>query len=456
MQCEAQHDAQHDVQHIQEYASAHMNSFDLQFLFDCYPIRECLMKYFANRDLFVLQFVFPRVQLRWPIRGRLTRAWYREGHLELIKWAHKLKYRDTYYHLAAEYGHKHILKWLVSRNARMEYGLIAQHAAKGGHRHILKWAVKKYPAIREQCEIISYAASGGHANLTRELISDNLRITSDTFREVARLSAATNSKTLLVLLKEYYGAMHPAAIVGAAAAHYPQSYQLSTLPALVSDDADDEPAEIAFLKWIRTEIFGNRQPKDYPRWSTVDEVHTLDCANVRILEWFVSGGYVVGLQTFKFAASRGDTAILDYLKSIQSMFNYNALYFAAAARQRHNVTLWLLQNKPAVVGGGNALEFAAEQGDAKALKYLLKWGVDPTDDTVCDNILGSLVRNKRYNCILYLCMNKRQFSARLVEFFYIPDKTSERTMQWLRHISGMEYCARYERSSAATHLLAHN
>src|SRR5687768_11153830 len=89
-------------------------TFDLQYLFECYPIRKRLLKRLMTRDLFVLQFVVRDVSKQPCNNTNLMESWAGAGYLNVMKWAHLNGcplFRNSYVR-AARIGRIDMLEWL--------------------------------------------------------------------------------------------------------------------------------------------------------------------------------------------------------------------------------------------------------------------------------------------------------------------------------------------------------
>jgi hypothetical protein len=325
-------------------------TFDLQYLFDCYPIRKRLVKFFKSTDLYVLQFVVHNAPKHYAKRNTLMRKWAERGCLGVMKWARAMgcPLSPNSYHGAARAGRVDIMEWLYSHNVKIDRETL-KYAIMGGHYRVLYWLKNHGVRFVNGCSGIEHALINDHDDMIKWLHAQGCGIECEEFFEAARLGR----KDILDWLCARHGHMDGFAADGAAFA-----------------------GNLELLKYI----FSRLSEKE--KRSCSIHSNAVLSGQLHVVKWvfehFNTDGWADGeVDLGEDAAAIGNIEVLEWLyehHADKCEFGKNAMVGAVVGRNKHVID-WLLEREPVKCAMNEDLfEKVAYQHDLPALKYLYKLG----------------------------------------------------------------------------------
>jgi hypothetical protein len=371
-------------------------AFDLQYLFDCYPIRKRLLKHLKIYEIYVLEFTVKGID-HYHLRDKLddedlTNKWAEKGYLNLLKWAYEKGCRPAAetYNGAAKSGRIDTLEWLLSVGVKPRPSAFS-YAARHGHANVIRWLRDPEKGRLDwfnNKDMLAEAIKGGHSELATWMIEEGGLSGLGKARYAQVKRGSENIRTKIV--RDGY----PIQGVQAAA-------KIGDL-GLVQEAYRHVCSSPVFEAIIVSAVKGN---------------------HMEVVKWLINMHSTRNGILCTVAAEKGNVKMLKYLvESGCDVSKY--LHIEVALRGHHCVTKWLLENLSDRCPMDEST-FAAvcrpSKRSFKAMKYLRRWGC-PWDSGAYEYPLSEGNHRK----ILWLLKHGCPFDRRATRCYI-----SEKTLRWL-------------------------
>jgi hypothetical protein len=367
-------------------------TFDLQYLFDCYPIRKRLLKHLRIHDLYVLEFVVRGVDHQHIIdvmeKSYLTNRWAQRGYLNVLKWAYNNGCRPTCitYQGAAESGRIDILEWLLSVGVKPGSCAYAS-AALCGHIRVMRW-------LRNPRK----------GNVTRHLDGWSL--------ENAIIGGHTDLAEWL--LEQVDGKDSCNSAIYTAMKHGEEGIYQKLVEKCKHEDQIEYrlqgAARVGNLKLVQA-LYSRagvlKSPSGVAR-------RAIKSKNLKLVKWLCCKRKFCK-DVFTAAVKVGDLRILEYLKEKCEVDKY--AHVEAAFAGHDHVTKWLIENGYSLSEEVFEEAVSYRKNSLYAMKYLRRWNC-PWNM----NAYGCAIEEGVHYKILWLAKHGCPFDREQFDG-YIPEKT---------------------------------
>jgi hypothetical protein len=375
-------------------------SFDLQYLFDCYPIRKRLMKHLRIHDIYILEYTVRGIKhtcMQDEIGcGRLMKRWAQRGNLKIMQWAYEkgCKPDKESYEGAAESGRIDIMEWIHSKGVKPSYYLL-ECASMCGHVQIMRWLKdpQKGNVKWEKAKRMLYnAEKEEHKRVVDWLMKEGCETYDDAFY----ISLKKDNKKLNMWLRKKFKRR----------SIYEMKWALRTRNMQLME-------ELFYQTALQT-----------PPWPhvTVDAVKSKD---LEIVKW-ACGKYGMWMDTFIAAIEVGSIEILNYLHE-NGCTTHDCAHGYAARYENEHVTKWLLEKKKGECPmDEKAFNFVTGWGkrNLRAMKYLRRWEC-PWDTTAYEGA----IYDGQHKQVLWLLKRGCPFDREKLR-----DVGNEKTWKWLERM----------------------
>jgi hypothetical protein len=289
-------------------------SFDLQYLFDCYPIRKRLVKYLKAADLYVLQYTTRGITHIKKKPSNLVGYWARHNNFNVLKWARSqgCAINDKVYRDAAESRNIEMVEWLLSLGIKPTRGSLGS-AVVCGDMAMLDWLMDPQKGIQEwgkYCSLVDIAAMHKQKEMVETLLERGCPTDGLTQSHLLK----KGYEKALATAVERYGGWSEYAVAGAV------------------ESGDFELAK---------EIYAKCDKKAYTRsCSCAAKINSLE-----MMEWLYNIGYELCHFTMEYAIEWGNIEMLEWMHSKGFKVHYSAIVHAAK-HGHENIIKWLLEKYP--------------------------------------------------------------------------------------------------------------
>jgi hypothetical protein len=320
-------------------------SFDLQYLFDCYPIRKRLVKYLKTADLHILRYTIRGITHMKKKPSNLVGYWARHNNLNVLKWAKSqgCTINSKISRHAAESRNIEMMEWLQSLGIKITDSALGS-AVVCGDIAMLDWLMDPKKGKLEwgrYCNLVDIAAMHKQKEMAEALLERGCptnEITQD------HLMRERFEKALAVVV-ERHGGWAEYAINGAA-----------------------ERGDLELVK----EIYAKCNKNAYTRYCW----HAAKCNNLEMMKWLHGIGYKLCQSSLEYAIKWHNMEMLEWIHSKGLKVHYSAVV-CAAKHGHEDIAKWLLKKYPGKCRlDEKTMAYSLYEGELHIAKRLREWGCD--------------------------------------------------------------------------------